>query len=277
MPVILGTAVAISTNSWATNPEAFLTWWIISEVAVVLITIVFYSPRWVKLFKHKHRFVTIGHHRLCRVCGLVTDAEGKIVGKLQKVDKNRALEKYKTDQLMKAEEQRAEERKREEQLLERLGIPRPLKTEKNDQETKRVSKIVQSDVIGRFADPEQKRVEAGLSFDRKDYCSTVNNLNTALELGLKELLEIPVTTSNINTANIIEIWVSNHYPCSLFLSEVRKHVLDLDNKVKHEGYIPSRKDCIDGMKSLEDLLKKLRELKLTDDMKSKLHVGLKLR
>lgn len=124
-----------------------------------------------------------------------------------------------------------------------------------------------------FADAEEKLKEAGSSFGKEDYPSTMNKLNTALELVLKEVAEIPSTISKINTARIIELWVSNKLPYSIYLSEARKCVLDIDNKIKHLAYKPTQVDCIKGMASIENLFKKFKGMKLPEDMKTKLYEG----
>jgi hypothetical protein len=96
----------------------------------------------------------------------------------------------------------------------------------------------------------------------------MNNLNTALELMLREVADIPSTVTKINAANLIERWISNKLPHCNYMSEARKCVLDIVNKIKHPpAYEPTQPDCIKGMASIENLFKKLRGVKLTDDMK----------
>jgi hypothetical protein len=149
--------------------------------------------------------------------------------------------------------------------------------EENQREAGLVSDAAQTDEKKRFKGAEEKLAEAGSSFDKEDYTSTMNNLNTALELRSKELLEIPLTMTKITTANIIEIWVARKYLHFLYMSEARKHALDIDNKIKHEGYTPTRRDCIDGMRSIHDLFEKLKGFELTDEMRTKLYEGLRIR
>lgn len=109
-----------------------------------------------------------------------------------------------------------------------------------------------------FATAEEKLREAGLSFSRGDYAAVINNLNTALELALKDKLGIPSTISTIRTGRIIDLLVTNQVGPYHYLAEARKHVLQLDNKVKHQGYLPSKIECISALKSMDDLVSKLK-------------------
>jgi HEPN domain-containing protein len=127
-----------------------------------------------------------------------------------------------------------------------------------------------------FESAEEKMRQAGLSFRKEDYSSTFHNLNTALELVLKDKVEIPTTITGINTSNIIDVLTKYKVESFLFLEEARKHILLIDNKIKHQGYSPSKADCINGIKAMENLIAKLRntEMKLTEEVKNKIYDGL---
>jgi hypothetical protein len=127
-----------------------------------------------------------------------------------------------------------------------------------------------------FESAEEKMKEVGFCFQKEDYVSTFNNLNTALELILKDKVGIPTTITNVNTANIIEILVKYKVEPHLYLDEVRKRVIHIDNKVKHQGYIPSKIECINGIKAMEELISKLRtaDIKLSEEIKNKIYEGL---
>jgi len=127
-----------------------------------------------------------------------------------------------------------------------------------------------------FESAEDKIKQTGLSFRKTDYTSCFNNLNTALELVLKDKIGIPITITGINTSNIIDIWVKHKLEAHLYLAEARKRVLMIDNKVKHQGYKPEKIECINGIKAMEELISKLRnkEIKLTDEIKKKIYEGL---
>lgn len=127
-----------------------------------------------------------------------------------------------------------------------------------------------------FESADEKMKQAGLSFQKEDYCLTFHNLNTAFELIIKDKVGIPTTIPQIKTANIIELLVKYKVEPHLYLSEVRKRVIDIDNKIKHQAYSPSKIDAINGIKAMEDLISKLRnkELVLTDEVRNKICEGL---
>ena len=127
-----------------------------------------------------------------------------------------------------------------------------------------------------FEGAEEKMKQAGLSFRKDDYPSTFHNLNTTLELVLKDKLGIPTTITKINTSNIIDILVKHKVEPYLYLAEAKKQVLTIDNKIKHQGYSPSKIDCINGIKVMEELVSKLRdkEIKLTEEIRNKIYQGL---
>jgi HEPN domain-containing protein len=127
-----------------------------------------------------------------------------------------------------------------------------------------------------FESAEEKLKQANLSFRKDDYASAFHNLNTALELVLKDKLGIPTTITGINTSNLIDIWVKYKLKAHLYLTEARKRVLMIDNKIKHQGYSPSKIDCINGIKAMEELISRLRskEITLTEEIRNKIYEGL---
>jgi len=127
-----------------------------------------------------------------------------------------------------------------------------------------------------FESAEEKLRQAGLSFRNSDYPSTFNNLNTALELILKDKCGIPTTITDINTSNVIELLVKYKVEPYAHFSESRKRVTDVANRVKHQAYVPSKKEAILGIRAMEELISKLRdkEIKLTKEIKDKIFQGL---
>jgi hypothetical protein len=125
-------------------------------------------------------------------------------------------------------------------------------------------------------DAKDKLKEAGLSFEHEDYSSVINNLNTATELALKDELDIPNTISKINTRKILDICISEKIGPIDYLKELIKHVLEIDNKVKHQGYSPDKIDCINAITAVEEFLKKANKypLKMNDVVKKKIFSGL---
>lgn len=124
-----------------------------------------------------------------------------------------------------------------------------------------------------FDSANEKIKEASLSFKKEDYPSVINNLNTALELLLKDILDIPTTITKINTNDLINIMVKHNAGPTQHLKEVKKHVLTIDNKIKHQGYNPSKVDCINAIKSMEELTFKLKkkDIVITDEIREKIY------
>lgn len=127
-----------------------------------------------------------------------------------------------------------------------------------------------------FEGAEEKLEQAANSFRNDDYCSTFHNLNTALELVLKDKLGIPTTLRRINTSNIIDILTKYKVEPYHYLEEARKRVLFIDNKIKHQGYCPTKIESINGIKATEELLSKLKnvEIRITEEIRDKIFTGL---
>jgi len=127
-----------------------------------------------------------------------------------------------------------------------------------------------------FESAEEKMKQAGLAFEKADFSSVFHCLNTSFELVLKDKIGIPTTITGINTSNIVEVLVKHKVESYLYFQEVKKRVTEIDNKIKHQGYSPSKIDAINGIKAMEDLISRLRdkELKLTEEIKNKICEGL---
>lgn len=124
-----------------------------------------------------------------------------------------------------------------------------------------------------FQEADDKLKEAGVSFSKGDSTSVINNLNTCIELALKDKLDIPITITKINTDKIIDICMAHKVGPVEYLKEIKKHVLEIDNKIKHQGYSPSRKDCVDAIKATEGFLKKAKKysFKVKGEIKEKIY------
>lgn len=127
-----------------------------------------------------------------------------------------------------------------------------------------------------FEGAEEKLEQAANSFRKEDYCATFHNLNTVLELVLKDKLNIPTTLKGINTSNIMDILTKYKVEPYLYLEEARKNVLVIDNKIKHQGYVPSKIESINGIKATEELLSKIKNVRLniTEEMRNKIFAGI---
>lgn len=124
-----------------------------------------------------------------------------------------------------------------------------------------------------FDSAEDKLKQAGISFRNEDYPSSFHNLNTSLELALKDKLKIPTTITQINTSKILDILVKEKIGPHSYFKEIKKRVIQIDNKIKHQGYSPTKIECLNGIKALEELFSKLRdiELELSEDIRNKIY------
>lgn len=127
-----------------------------------------------------------------------------------------------------------------------------------------------------FQGARDKLNEASTCFRNDEYVGTINNLNTCLELLLKEKFRIPTTIKGINTAKIIELAIKYDLGPIKFFEQARKHVTDVDNKIKHVGYTPSKSDTIHAIKSMEELSRELENcsIELTDQIINKIYSGI---
>jgi HEPN domain-containing protein len=125
-----------------------------------------------------------------------------------------------------------------------------------------------------FLDSAQDKLkQAGLSFDNKDYSGVSNKLNTAVELAIKDALDIPSTINGINTSKILDILISNKLGPVEYLREVKKHVL-MDNLVKHQGMSPIESRAVTAIAAVENLFKKLKEpVNISEEIKDKIWSG----
>ena len=93
---------------------------------------------------------------------------------------------------------------------------------------------------------------------------------------MKDKCGIPTTLTEINTSNIIDLLVKYKVEPYSHFGEARKRVTEIANRVKHQGYVPSKNEAILGIKAMEELISGLRdkEIKLTDEIKNKIYQGL---
>jgi hypothetical protein len=118
-----------------------------------------------------------------------------------------------------------------------------------------IENTITSDNDKRLFDNSLDRYKkASLYFEENNNTSCFNNLNSALELLLKEKIGIPSTITSLPTSNIIDKLIKHKIEPYIHLQEARKRVLQLDNKVKHQGYKPNKIEMINGMKIMEELL-----------------------
>lgn len=113
---------------------------------------------------------------------------------------------------------------------------------------------------------------AGECFRNTDFPGVFNNLNTALELILKDKVDVPSTLKNVNTSNIIEILVKEKVTNFQYLDEAKNRVVFITNNIKHHGYAPSQTEAINAIRIMEELISKIKDINwnLSDNVKEKI-------
>lgn len=123
---------------------------------------------------------------------------------------------------------------------------------------------------------EDKLKEAGISFENEDFSSVISKLNTGVELALKDELDIPMTIRKINTRKILDICISNGIGPKEYLPELIKHVVEVDNKIKHQGFNPNKKDAINAISAFEGFIKRAKKypFEVTTEIRDKIFSGI---
>ncbi len=124
-----------------------------------------------------------------------------------------------------------------------------------------------------FHTVDGKMEEAALAFRNGDFSGAIGSLNTCLEIALKDRLKIPSTIKQINTLNLIEICAKHKIWQPEFLAQAKKHVLDIDNEIKHRALKAEKKDAILALKSMEDLMGEMKktDVAITDGVREKIY------
>ena len=125
-------------------------------------------------------------------------------------------------------------------------------------------------------DAQDKLTEAGISFENQDFSSVITKLNTGVELALKDELDIPMTIRRINTRKILDICIASNIGPKEYLKELIKHVVDVDNKIKHQGFRPQKVDAINAISAFEGFIQRVKKypFKVTDEIKEKIFSGI---
>lgn len=123
---------------------------------------------------------------------------------------------------------------------------------------------------------EDKLKEAGISFENEDFSSVISKLNTGVELALKDELDIPMTIRKINTRKILDICIARNIGPKEYLQELIKHVVEVDNKIKHQGFKPQKTDAINAISAFEGFIKRAKKypFKVTTEIRDKIFSGI---
>jgi hypothetical protein len=109
------------------------------------------------------------------------------------------------------------------------------------------------------ADTSQGKTElASLALKNEDYPSVYNNLNSALELLLRENLSISQVIPTVNSSDVIKAFEAKKIEPYSLLSKAETSISGLGEKVKKDGK-PTRADCVAALLAMDDLESQLKK------------------
>ena len=90
----------------------------------------------------------------------------------------------------------------------------------------------------------------------------MSNIHTALEIGLKNKLNIPPTFDGIKVGPLIGLCIRNKiFPeLGMYLSELDKRAAKIDNLGKHQSYIPTKEEAFGAYRVAEEFVDKLENV-----------------
>jgi hypothetical protein len=102
---------------------------------------------------------------------------------------------------------------------------------------------------------------ASKSFRDENYPAVMANIHTALEIGLKNKLNVPPTFEGIRVGPLIGMCIRNKiFPeLELFLTEMDKKAAKIDNFSKHQSYVPSKQEALEAYSVAEQFIDKLEK------------------
>nr|MDO8100130.1 TIR domain-containing protein [Candidatus Njordarchaeota archaeon] len=268
----LPTIISVSISYPNADPGQFLVRWLSCEAVIVVITLIVYSPRWTRHFKHKHDFVTIRkQYKLCRGCGELQNEQGVSVRKLEKVDKEKLLEIYRSDLSRRISRYQAEEKRKYEKLLEELGVPKPINTENNvskkgrqngrpldlrneEKEAVPVHEGILSNAVGvspasredyevvlSFAGEDREYVEKVAEYLKRNNIGVFYDRYEEVSLWGKELTEF-LDKVYRGSARYCVMFISKHYANKIWTTHERRSALAKAVQEKEEYILPARFD-----------------------------------
>jgi len=128
-----------------------------------------------------------------------------------------------------------------------------------------------------FLGPSDMIKKAGLALreGHEEYC--VHLCDSTVEAFLKEVFDVPSTIVGAGSVKFLSECMILNVPegMSLYLKEVKNKVCQMNNQVKHKGYVPSKLDAINALKVTEELYARRRRFfDLSEEDKRKIQVGI---
>jgi hypothetical protein len=108
--------------------------------------------------------------------------------------------------------------------------------------------------------------------ESKNFGPVFSPLGTAVDLALKDKLELPVTLTirEASVKKMLQI-IGQHTTLGKFCDEIYKNVYDVRSKIEHEGYNPTQGQAIEALKISEDFIRKLKSFSIPQDTIKEIH------
>jgi len=119
--------------------------------------------------------------------------------------------------------------------------------------------------------------QAGIALRDGQEGYVIHLCDSAVESFLKNSFDVPSTIVGAGTVKFLSECMILDIPSGigLYLKEVKNKVSQIDNQVKHKGYLPSRLDAINALKAVEELfVRKSWFENLTEEEKRKVQAGI---
>ena len=139
---------------------------------------------------------------------------------------------------------------------------------------KKIEKELKGNKI--FLEPSDLIKKAGIALRQGNEAYAIHLCDSAIEVFLKEAFDIPSTIVGSGSVKFLSECMILNIPkgMNLYLQETKNKVCQMNNQIKHKGYIPSRLDAINAIKVTEELfLRKSRFKDLTLEEKKKVQIG----
>lgn len=131
-----------------------------------------------------------------------------------------------------------------------------------------------------FLNPSDLIKQAGLALRQGNEAYSINLCDSAIESFLRDIFDVPSTVVGQGSVKFLSECMILNIPAGMdfYLKEVKNKVCQMNNQIKHKGYIPTRLDAINALKVTEELYDRRNRFKdLPLEEKRKIQEGIGLR
>ncbi|MFH1591946.1 MAG: hypothetical protein ABIB47_01115 [Candidatus Woesearchaeota archaeon] len=140
-----------------------------------------------------------------------------------------------------------------------------------------LDKNIKNETKKQFLNSQDLLNQAGIALRQGHEAYSINLCDSAIESFLKEMFDVPSTIVGAGSVKFLSECMILNIPSGLelYLKEVKNKVCQMNNQIKHKGYVPTRLDAINALKSTEEvLIRKNRFRTLTQAEKRKVQQGI---